>query len=219
MLRGLFTLLSALSLLLLLALAGVWMWRRTNTAAANRLLDAAPVAVGFSPVTAARVTRPADYVIRKGDLVTVDLYDLQGPATNTSLSQRVTSQGTISLPFIGPVSAEGRTATDLGATVVEAYNVANILAQAQLDVFVADERPRVRAWWLAASFAVPPAIWLVVSVLMAHRRRRRALVGRCAACGYDLRASPGRCPECGRHPVEERRGGRRRGCGRSRLAG
>jgi hypothetical protein len=43
------------------------------------------------------------------------------------------------------------------------------------------------------AFAVLPVARLVHALL---RRRRRAN-GLCAVCGYDLRASPHRCPECG----------------------
>ena len=42
---------------------------------------------------------------------------------------------------------------------------------------------------VAATFA------LVGSVAM--RARRRGSVSVCSSCGYDLRATPGRCPECG----------------------
>ena len=51
-------------------------------------------------------------------------------------------------------------------------------------------------WVVAAVFAVLPAVAALRS-LQAYRRRRRAAGGLCARCGYDLRASADRCPECG----------------------
>jgi hypothetical protein len=40
-----------------------------------------------------------------------------------------------------------------------------------------------------------PAIMTPLVLVVVFRSRRRA--GTCASCGYDLRATPERCPECG----------------------
>ena len=67
-------------------------------------------------------------------------------------------------------------------------------------------------WYFSGSPLVmtrPPQTWIVISALLFgstfclcrplhHRRRRkRKKLGLCLKCGYDLRASKDRCPECG----------------------
>ena len=52
-------------------------------------------------------------------------------------------------------------------------------------------------WAVAMACGAIPLLWL----RRARRRARAQGKGRCAACGYDMRATPDRCPECGATPA------------------
>jgi hypothetical protein len=47
-------------------------------------------------------------------------------------------------------------------------------------------------WAIALPLTFLPAGWITRTVCMQRRRR-----GHCRSCGYDLRATPDQCPECG----------------------
>lgn len=53
-------------------------------------------------------------------------------------------------------------------------------------------------FWIPAAFTGAfPMVLIARKVRSVYRRRWRREQGRCASCGYDLRASRERCPECG----------------------
>jgi hypothetical protein len=70
------------------------------------------------------------------------------------------------------------------------------------------ERRFTRVFWLAVPFPAVVLIFGLIPLIYAMRkfregyiRWRRRREGLCLSCGYDLRCSPGPCPECGQVPA------------------
>jgi hypothetical protein len=67
-----------------------------------------------------------------------------------------------------------------------------------LDSVSRTHRLQIPLWSFALSLMVPPMIKAKRHITA----RRRAALSRCMRCGYDLRATPARCPECGTEPMQ-----------------
>jgi hypothetical protein len=70
------------------------------------------------------------------------------------------------------------------------------------------EKPEGFFWYVAFPAWVPAGIFAVLPTVATMRWiRRKRVAGRnlCPTCGYDLRATPDRCPECGAAVIAEPR--------------
>jgi hypothetical protein len=64
------------------------------------------------------------------------------------------------------------------------------------ELWFSGRRVWVPYWLAAATTAVLPLLWARIATARL-RRTCRSRRNRCPSCGYDLRAAPDRCPECG----------------------
>lgn len=79
-----------------------------------------------------------------------------------------------------------------------------MMLRAERASVIARHGPSARVNDVSLHAMMPPSFWILLSFSVVlplwwtyKRFAKRTEAGRCRNCGYDLRASPDRCPECG----------------------
>ena len=157
--RRLFTFFAALSLLLCVAVCGLWVRSYWHSDAV--------VAYGATKTHGVLSRRGVVYLVREPAAVWVGVV----PVTWERVS-RPASAG-------APMPPEASRFLGFGYAGVQGSQIAGA------------------PWWSVFLLTVCPSLLLLRATRRAFRDRAAGL---CPACGYDLRATPERCPECGSVP-------------------
>ncbi len=114
---------------------------------------------------------------------------------------RIYATGTVMMPwhYVGPsvtgVDTGSSSQLHFGMCWGAGYQISNLTANSP--------NPAAAQTWrqLQLSFLYPFTLLALAAGLFGYlsiKMRRAAPLGHCVRCGYDLRATPGRCPECGK---------------------
>ena len=170
--RHLLNLLTALSLLLSAAVAGLWAVDHGGTTSREIFLAAGHTAYGL---------------FFDGDNFFCGAFGSDGKG-GLALSVQTDHCYTRSLYCLAVLMDQGRIWPHLGG-----FGAAHVDARPGYEVF---RRASILMfpWWVAPAVLLPPSAARLAHLVRDARRRKS---GRCPSCGYDLCATPDRCPECG----------------------
>lgn len=173
-------------------------------------------AIGTAPPGQYEIVQgmPPDYLIRQDDLVTILV---EGPGIEFIKTVRVSTEGMVKLPSNKSVVAAGLNGAQLEDEIWRTYSHSNAIRGFAVEVVISrgaggthfhglpyTPPPRPSADWVdwTLILLVICVAALTAAMLIKTWRFRRHYMGSdiCVTCGYDLRATPDRCPECGMVP-------------------
>jgi hypothetical protein len=186
--RRLFTILSALSLLLFVAVAVAVLWVRSYRPGGGM--------IPWQPSPGGTYLHSFRGVLR------LRVSDRARPVP----AHRTTTAGmAVYRPVSGEIELRADPAREAESVFGHGFILTTIAPDGGTSRGYANELVPFRAVSMAHRnllliMALLPLCWLIdLGWRLRRRRRRQDCIGRglCPDCGYDVRATPGRCPECG----------------------